>query len=261
MITNAVIIGAGNLATQLAIALKNKNISIKQVFSRNIDNAAELGKKVDSDYTNMLSEIISDADIYIIAVKDSAIQEVVLNLPLNNNQFIVHTAGSVNMSILDGFSSNYGVLYPFQTFSKSRNVDFSEIPICIETNHPANLMKLQGLASLLSNSVNQINSDERKTLHIAAVFANNFVNHLYTISSEILHNKNLSFELIKPLIAETAEKIKSMKPIEAQTGPAKRNDKTITENHLNELRTNPDIQKIYSFITDSIFRFHINKNS
>lgn len=261
MITNVVIIGAGNLATQLALVLHNKSITVKQIFSRNIENARDLAQRVNSAFTNNLSDVLPDADIYFIAVKDSAIQDVVMNLPFNNNQFIVHTAGSVNMNIFEEFSTNYGVFYPFQTFTKSRVIDFSEIPICIEANHPSNLMKLQRLASVLSNSVNQISSDERKTLHISAVFANNFVNHLYTISSEILHDKNLSFDLIKPLIAETAEKIRTINPVDAQTGPAQRNDKTITEKHLNELKNNPDIQKIYSFITDSIFRYHNKKNS
>lgn len=254
MIENVALIGAGNLATQLAIALKKKDIKIKQVFSRNKNSAKELAEKTGSAYTNNLSELVPDADIYIIAVKDSAILEVLENLQLNETKLIVHTAGSVPMSILEGFSNNYGVFYPLQTFSKSREVDFSNIPICIEANHPSVLMKLENLAKNLTISVNQINSDERKTLHLAAVFANNFVNQMYTVSAEILQNKKLDFELLKPLIAETAAKVQELSPIEAQTGPAKRYDQTIINAHLNMLDSQPDYRKIYSFVTESIFQ-------
>jgi predicted short-subunit dehydrogenase-like oxidoreductase (DUF2520 family) len=160
------------------------------------------------------------------------------------------------MNILDGFSSNYGVFYPLQTFSKSRKVDFSDIPICIEANHPSNLMKLEELGQKISNTVSQINSEERKTLHLAAVFTNNFVNHFYAIGAEILQAKKLDFELLKPLIRETAAKIEALDPVEAQTGPAKRNDQTIIGLHLKMLRNKPEYQKIYSFVTESIFQVH-----
>ena len=170
--------------------------------------------------------------------------------------WIVHAAGSVPMNILDGFSVNYGVFYPLQTLSKSRKVDFSTIPVCIEANHPSNLIKLQRLAERISTSVHQINSDERKTLHLAAVFVNNFVNHFYAIGAEILHNKKLDFNLLMPLIQETADKIKSLHPLEAQTGPAKRNDQTITDAHLKMLQNKPEFQKLYSFVTENIFQFH-----
>ena len=197
---------------------------------------------------------MADADIYIIAVKDSAIQEILENINLNEDQLIVHTAGSVPMSILDGFTNCYGVFYPLQTFSKSRKVDFSNIPICIEANHPSTTMKLEKLGERLSSSVNQINSEERKSLHLAAVFVNNFVNHFYSIGAEILHDKKLDFGLLKPLIRETAEKINTLHPLEAQTGPAKRNDQSIINAQLKMLHDQPEYQKIYSFVTESIFQ-------
>ena len=128
MIENVVIIGAGNLATQLALALFEKGIQVKQVYSRKIESASELAGKVNASFINDLSQLLPEADLYIIAVKDSAIQEVLENLRLNNEQLVVHTAGSVPMSILEGFSNNYGVFYPLQTFSKSRKVDFSDYP-------------------------------------------------------------------------------------------------------------------------------------
>lgn len=256
MIKNVVIIGAGNLATQLALALHENGILIKQVFSRTSESAQTLAEKVNVPFTTSLSQLVSDADLYIIAVKDSAITEILENLNLNENHLIVHTAGSVPMTILDGFSHNYGVFYPLQSFSKSRKVDFTTIPICIEANHPENLMKLQELARKLSSSVHQINSDKRKTLHLAAVFVNNFVNHFYAIGAEIIHDKKLNFDLLKPLIRETAAKIETMQPLEAQTGPAKRNDTLVISDHLKMLQDQPEFQKIYSFVANSIFQFH-----
>lgn len=256
MIENVVIIGAGNLATQLALALLEKGIQVKQVFSRKIDSARELAEKVNASFTNDLSQLLPEADLYLIAVKDSAIQEVLENLRIGEDQLIVHTAGSVPMNILEGFSNNYGVFYPLQTFSKSRKVDFSDIPICIEASHPSTFLKLETLGGRLSTSVNQINSDERKTLHLAAVFTNNFVNHFYAIGADMLHEKKLDFDLLKPLIRETAAKIQNLHPDEAQTGPAKRNDQAVINAQLKMLHDKPEYRKIYSFVTESIFQVH-----
>ena len=256
MIENIVMIGSGNVATQLALALIEKGIHVKQVYSQSTESARILSEKVNAGFTNDLFQLDTEADLYVIAVKDPAIQEVLENLRLRENQLIVHTAGSVPMNILEGFTNNYGVFYPLQTFSKSRKVDFSDIPICIEANHPSNLMKLEELGKRLSETVSQINSDERKTLHLAAVFTNNFVNHFYAIGAEILHDKRLDFELLKPLIRETAAKIETLQPVEAQTGPAKRNDQAIISLHLKMLQNKPEYQKIYSFVTESIFQVH-----
>jgi len=256
MIENIVMIGSGNVATQLALALVEKGIRVKQVYSRSLESARVLAEKVNAAFTSDLLQLDTEADLYVIAVKDPAIQEVLENLRLRENQLIVHTAGSVPMNILEGFTNNYGVFYPLQTFSKSRKVDFSDIPICIEANHPSNLMKLEELGKRLSETVSQINSDERKTLHLAAVFTNNFVNHFYAIGAEILHDKRLDFELLKPLIRETAAKIETLQPVEAQTGPAKRNDQAIISLHLKMLQNKPEYQKIYSFVTESIFQVH-----
>ncbi len=260
MIENTVLIGAGNLATQLALSLVEKGIQVKQVYSRKLESARELAVKVNAGFTNDLSQLVPEADLYIIAVKDSAIQEVLENLQLDESRLIVHTAGSIPMNILEGFSTNYGVFYPLQTFSKSRKVDFSNIPICIEANHPANMMKLEELGNKLSNSVNQINSGERKTLHLAAVFTNNFVNHFYSIGAAILHDKKLDFDLLKPLIRETAEKIQTMHPLDAQSGPARRDDQAIIHAQLKMLHNQAEFQKIYSFVTESIFQLQQKHN-
>ncbi len=256
MIENVVIIGAGNLATQLALALQEKGVLIKQIFSLTTKSAQTLAGKINTEYTTDLSMICKTADLYIVAVKDSAIQQVLENLNLEENQLVVHTAGSVPMNILDGFSLNYGVFYLLQSFSKNKKVDFSDIPICLEASHPANLDRLRELAGRLSNSVHEINSDERKTLHLAAVFVNNFVNHFYALGASILEDKKLSFDLLKPLIRETAGKIETLHPFEAQTGPAKRNDQNVIGDHLKMLQDKPDFQKIYSFVTQNITQLH-----
>jgi len=261
MIEKVALIGAGNLATQLALALTIKGIAVQQVFSHTLDSARLLGQKVNAPFTNDLSQLVKNADIYIIAVKDSAIEEVLKKLTLNKNSLIVHTAGSVPMDIMTGTTNHYGVFYPLQTFSKERNIDFFDIPICIEANDNAQLVKLEELAKKISSSVHRINSEERKTLHLAAVFVNNFVNHFYGIGAEILHQKGLDFNLLKPLIHETAEKIQLMDPLEAQTGPAKRNDRAVIENHLKLLADRPELQKIYSFVTESIYQFHQKQNN
>jgi predicted short-subunit dehydrogenase-like oxidoreductase (DUF2520 family) len=253
MIENVVIIGAGNLATQLGLALYEKNIQVKQVYSRTKKSAQALAGKLNASYAADLSKLDTDADLYVIAVKDSAIQEILENLPTEDG-LIVHTAGSVPMKILEGFSVNYGVFYPLQTFSKDRKVDFKTIPVCIEANHPSNLVKLQELAGKLSGTVRQVNSEERKILHLAAVFVNNFVNHFYAIGADLLYDNKMSFDLLKPLIMETASKIETLNPILSQTGPARRNDQNVIQSHLKLLEDKPEYRKIYSFVSDSIFQ-------
>ena len=261
MIENVVIIGSGNLATQLALALSEKGIGVKQVYSRTLEAAQELAEKVDAEFTNDISRLAPDADLYIISVKDAAIQEVLMNLSLDQNRLVVHTAGSVSIEALSSFTHHYGVFYPLQTFSKYRAADFSDIPICIEANDSAALIQLQELAQTLSSSVHPINSEERKTLHLAAVFVNNFVNHLYAIGAEILHNQKLDFNLLKPLIHETAAKIDTWHPLVAQTGPARRKDQAIISAQLKMLQDRPEFQKIYNFVTESIYQIQQNHNN
>jgi len=256
MIESVSIVGAGNLATQLALALTKKGIKIKQIYSRTLVSANELAEKVDADAIDDLSLLMNDADLYIISVKDSAIEEVLMNLSLDKDQLIVHTAGSISIEVLGSSTNHYGVFYPVQTFSKYREVDFSPIPICIEANDSSTLLKLGQLAERLSTSVHTINSEKRKTLHLGAVFVNNFVNHFYAIGSKILQTEKLDFELLKPLIWETASKVQTMHPMEAQTGPGRRNDQGVISAQLKMLEQQPEFQKLYSFVTDSIYHFH-----
>jgi len=245
------IIGAGNLATQLSLALSLKGHQIVQVWSQTAQHASDLAKKLNCPSTNDIEKITDDAQIYLIAIKDEAIVPF-LNRHQWGDKLVVHTAGSIPMSTLEATCTNFGVFYSFQTFSVNKKVDFDQIPICIEANTSQNLEILNKLACSLSDNIHFYNSDQRKQIHLAAVFANNFVNHFYTIGQEILAEKGISFEILKPLILETAQKIISQDPQASQTGPAIRNDRIVLDRQLEMLNNHPDLKHIYSLISDRI---------
>jgi predicted short-subunit dehydrogenase-like oxidoreductase (DUF2520 family) len=254
-----VIIGAGNVATHLSIALKNQNFQIRCVYSRSISSAKDLGDKIGVDFTTEYDSIPKDADLYIISVKDDVLVEVIRNFTIENAT-VVHTAGSISIDIFQGLYKDYGVFYPLQTFSKSRELDFNEVPICIEANNEILENKLLELANCLSKNVKLINSEKRKKLHLSAVFACNFVNHMYVAATELLANEDISFETLKPLITETALKAIESDPYKSQTGPAVRNDQNIIQKHLEMLNEYPEFQKIYSFVSDSIYKLNQKKS-
>jgi predicted short-subunit dehydrogenase-like oxidoreductase (DUF2520 family) len=242
-----VLIGSGNVAQHLISSFVNsKNIDLVQVFSRQKEAVSHLIESI--KITNSRADLVQ-ADLYILAVSDDSIAEVSSQLPFEN-RLVVHTAGSVSMDLLDKKNSK-GVFYPLQTFSKNRMVDFREIPICLETEFDADFEILEKVAKVLSNQVFKINETQRQVLHVSAVFANNFVNHLYQISNAICAENNIPFEVLKPLILETANKVMTLSPSEAQTGPAIRNDTQTIERHLSFL-TNENQVKIYKTLTQSI---------
>ena len=246
-----VFIGAGNVATQLGFALKKSKHTIVQVVSKHKSSANKLAQLLNCDYSVFPEKINSSADIYVIAVKDDAIGEVVKQLKLKN-KIVVHTSGSVEMNILKSSSDNYGVFYPLQTFSKTSSIDFKTIPICLEANNTNTFKVLEILANSISKDVQKINSDQRKTIHVAAVFACNFSNHLYTIASDILASANLSLDILKPLIEETSKKIKNNLPAQMQTGPAIRGDKKTMDKHLKMLSDKKQYKEIYKLMSKSI---------
>lgn len=248
------IIGAGNLATRVALELHNKGIEIVQVYSRTVTSALTLARLVGCIYNTNPEKIIQEADIYLISVSDLAVTEVLSKINFNN-KLVVHTAGSIPMSELAKYSKNYGVFYPLQTFSKFRDVNFAKVPFCIEANSPENEKVLCDLASLISRDVRIVTSEQRKQLHLAAVFACNFVNHMYAIAHEVIQEKDLPFDILLPLITETASKVKSLTPRAAQTGPAVRKDKNIINEHLSMMK-DARLKKLYSSITDSIYEYH-----
>jgi len=256
----AVFIGSGNVATHLAAALKEKGIIIGQIYSRTLSNAETLGKMLACPYTNNIYDICTDADIYFYALKDSAFKHFIRNFDMPN-AFHVHTAGSISMSEFEGFANKYGVFYPLQTFSKGKQVDFSEVPICIEACNSDLQLKLLELAKMLSNKTYIITSEQRKKLHLAAVFACNFTNYMYDAASQIMEDSGIEFEIIKPLIAETAYKIKTMTPYAAQTGPAVRYDEKIIKKHLYMLTKKPELKKIYKLLSKNIHKRHSPKEN
>lgn len=246
-----VFIGAGNVAYNLANELYSKGINIIQVYSRTIDAAKELAQQIGADHTNAISNISRDADIYFCCLPDNILQSF-LEQWKPSNGLIVHTAGSLSIDILTPFVTSYGVFYPLQTFSKIKRTNFENIPICIETNTTENGNILKSIANRISSQVFEITSDQRKTLHVAAVFSCNFVNHMYAISEILLKEKNIPFEILYPLIKETTDKTMQYSPSSVQTGPAIRNDENILKEHINSLNDQPEFQSIYAKISQSI---------
>ncbi len=252
-------IGAGNVAWHLAQALHGEGCHIGQIYSRTLKNARALANIVSASFTNQISEINDDADIYILSIKDDVVLDFIDNQTFKmivRGKLIVHTAGSISMSVLENLSENTGVLYPLQTFSKHKEIDFRRVPVCIEANSTENLKLLKKISEKLLAPVYEINSEQRQYLHLAAVFACNFTNHFYVLADDILQQKNISFDILKPLIKETADKIKNISPKDAQTGPAVRNDKKITKKHLKLLSEFPELQNLYSFVSNSILNQH-----
>ena len=249
--TTIVLLGFGNVNFHLINALNSVNeITVIQIYNRNnIVLSSELNH---IPFTTDLSEI-KDADLYIIAIPDDSIAEFSQSLPLKN-KLVVHTSGSVSMDALSE-RNRKGVFYPLQTFSKNREVNFNNIPICVEATEATDLKLLMNLGISLSEKVVEVNSEERSKLHLAAVFVNNFVNHLYAIGDDILSNNNLSFDLLHPLIEETASKIKTLAPSQVQTGPARRGDQKTIEKHLHLLKEGPK-SDLYQQLTKSITKKH-----
>ena len=241
---SVVILGSGNVALQLIRAfLKIDTINLKQVYTRNQEDINTLKDSINT--TNDIS-LLKQADVTIIAVSDDAISSISSHI---KNSFVVHTSGSVDMKSLNNIGRK-GVFYPLQSFSKKKKVDFKNIPICLESETNEDLQKLEELVSLLQSKSYLLSSHQRKKIHVAAVFANNFSNHMYTIANEICEKYNIPFDILHPLIEETSNKIKNLTPEKAQTGPAKRNDTETIENHLNLLSEKQ--QEIYLKITQSI---------
>lgn len=241
------IIGSGNVAQHLIKAFSASNlVEIVQVFSRKKEALISI---IDSEKIVTEFSALKETDLCIISVSDTAISEVSKLLPFKN-QLVVHTSGTTSIDVLDS-KNRKGVFYPLQTFSKSKEVDFSIIPICLEAENQEDYTILETAAKCISEAVFTISSEQRKALHVAAVFVNNFTNHLYQIGKEICDEHHVPFEVLKPLIQETADKIKTLDPIDAQTGPAKRRDSVTTNAHL-EFITDENQKNIYKILTQSI---------
>lgn len=250
MIT-VVILGAGNVATHLYKAFsKTSQVQVVQWYNKRLEAISTYKKE--AAITDDLSVLVQ-ADVYIVAVSDDAIKSLTSKLPFEN-RLVVHTSGSVGIYDIDK-KHERGVFYPLQTFSKMAEVDFSKVPICIEVIQKGHLATLRSLADALGSKSHKVNTDQRRALHLAAVFANNFTNQLYRIAHEITESQGVEFEILKPLIQETAHKIEELSPYMAQTGPAKRDDKRTIRRHL-KLLENPHHKAIYELLTNSIKKTH-----
>ena len=240
-----VIIGGGNVANHLIQAfLHSKTVQLLQVYARNTEQVAPFAHQI--SVINDLT-FLKQADVYIIAVSDNAISDV--SSKIHSSGLVVHTSGSASIASLKN-KGRKGIFYMLQSFSKNKKVNFDEIPFCLEAENSEDVKLLEQLSLAIGKKVYHINSEQRRCLHVAAVFVNNFTNHLYAIGNDICNQYHVPFEILHPLIKETALKIQELSPKEAQTGPAKRRDTETIKNHLDLLTTKQ--QEIYKLLTDSI---------
>ena len=238
MIRSATILGSGNIAFHLGKVLVQNGIRVDAVYSPNEIHATTLAEQLNTKAISTIELLSSASDIYIIAVKDTAIEEV-SNQLAKVVGMVVHTSGNTDMQVLWKHKRR-AVFYPLQTISKHSELNFSHVPILLETQLSEDMELLTQLAVKLGTSAYQVDSEKRKVVHVAAVFANNFSNHLYGIAQQILTTNTLSFDMLKPLIRETANNIQTHNPREVQTGPAVRGDQTTIDNHLKLLEDMPE---------------------
>jgi len=252
--TNVSFIGSGNLAWHLAPALDNTDFAVREVYSQNPKHAKALVEKLyQADVHASLDFSDSHSRIFVIAVTDDGIQSVAQEIILPDNSILVHTSGGQPLSILSyAATPNIGVFYPLQTFTKAHKVNFEDIPVFIESEELSTQKILLNMAKAISKKVYAISSENRKALHVAAVFASNFANHMITVSKQIAEENKLDFDLLKPLIAETISKSLTLGPEHSQTGPAKRGDLEILDKHLEFLSENESVAELYKLISQHI---------
>jgi len=251
LIRELVLIGSGRVASQMANAFIHAGISIRAVYSRTPAHAAVLAKSLAVPAVTSLAEIPTDADAYIFAVSDSALPEMLAKMPAVNG-VLMHTSGTVGLDVFPDRFEKTAVFYPLQTFSKEKPADFEQIPLLIESKKPAVFSAIKALAQKLSNKVLEANSEQRKQIHLSAVFVSNFPNLLFYIAQQLLQEKGLDFNVLKPLIAETAHKLDYLSPAQAQTGPALRRDEAVLQAHQEMLGNHPEWEKIYTLLSEEI---------
>jgi predicted short-subunit dehydrogenase-like oxidoreductase (DUF2520 family) len=254
-IQNIVVIGSGNVAYHLVKAFSKKGIGVFQILAHNEKTAVLLSKAFAVPYILDPAKLFKDADLYLITVKDDNIRETAKGLHLKD-QLLVHTSGFTSIGALSGASSRTGVMWPLQTFSAGRAIEFKNIPFFIEGCSEEISGILAQFAGLISRRVMVTDSPTRQKIHLAAVIASNLTNQLYSISASILERQDIPFDVLAPLILETAAKAGKQHPLNSQTGPAVRNDLTVIEKHLEMLRDDPAFRDIYRLITENIIHHH-----
>ncbi len=252
-----VFIGAGNLATNMALHLFKGNSKILQVYSRTQDSAQLLATKVNAEAITSLDAIRDDADFYIFSVKDSILEQLIAQMPHRKGIWI-HTAGSMPLDVFNNIIPNIGVIYPLQTFSKEKEVEWREVPLFIEYSSPSIMSKIEDLASRFSSKIYHLTTEQRKYVHASGVYANNFVNQMYELAHQMIQKAGLPFEVLLPILEETCHKVHLLSPLEAQTGPAIRNDENVMNKHLELIDSDMDKQ-LYKLISESIYNSHKQK--
>lgn len=248
-------IGAGRLATNLGRALHEAGHEVLQVYSRTLASAREAASVMGGTPTCDPTSIGGGAEVYILAVKDSALEGLIAQVCEGKpSALFVHTAGSVPMDVLRGHARRFGVLYPMQTFSKERRADFREIPCFVEGCDEETTALIERLARTVSPRVVRLSSADRRHLHLAAVFASNFVNHCYALAAGVASRHGIPFDTLLPLIDETARKVHGLTPLEAQTGPAVRYDENVLRAQRELLADEPEARQIYDLMSKNIHR-------
>lgn len=252
-ISTVSIIGSGNVATGLGLALKNANVNISEVYSPTAENAKLLATKLNCISVNSIENLSDTSDLYLIAISDDEIVNLKNTLIIKQG-IIAHTSGSQSINTLCKNTGSFGVFYPLQTMTKVSPPNFKDIPVCIEASDEKTKAQLTDLAKKISNNVVSLTSDQRQYLHLTAVTVNNFTNLLYNHAHDVLREKNIDFSLLLPLIHETAIKVHNTTPKEAQTGPARRNDVVIINKHLKLLENYPDYRDLYSLLSKQLIK-------
>jgi predicted short-subunit dehydrogenase-like oxidoreductase (DUF2520 family) len=246
------IIGSGNVATTLVYNFRDTGLIINDIYSRNEGKATILAKTTNTKHITGLQSINLRSDLYIIAVNDDSIENIVADFP-EVDGIVVHTSGSKPMSLLKRFD-RYGIFYPLQTITSTTPIKLKEVPICIEAESEETIESIDELASQVSSNVFRLDSEKRLFLHMTAVMVNNFSNYMYSMAHHILENKDIDFNLLLPLINETAQKINDLSPHNSQTGPARRKDVNTIEKHLKLLSEFPEYKEVYELLTKNIIK-------
>lgn len=246
-----VIIGSGNVAAVLGRKFKKAGHQILQVVSRNASAASALAYEWDTESTNYRSLVNKNADVYIVAVSDDAINEVIADIKLPG-KIVAHTAASVSKEVLKNVTNHYGVFYPLQSLRKEIK-DLPDTPVFVDGSDAKTKKTLEELAQSISGEqVGVSGDDERLKFHVAAVVVSNFTNYLYTLAEDYCRKEKLDFKLLIPLITETAGRLNNVAPSELQTGPAVRHDNETIQKHLTLLEKHPQLRKVYEFLSESI---------
>lgn len=249
------LIGSGNVAWHFAQALHSVGHNLLEIYSRNEDTSRDIIKHVPGlSFKKDLNFSDGDTQILLLAVSDDAIEEVLMQMETRPETIILGLAGSLKLPLLKRFHSKAGIIYPLQTFTKNRAIDFSEIPFFLESDLKEVELVLTNLSSSLSKHIYFLNAEQRQAIHIAAVFASNFTNFMFTVSKDILDKEGMELNLLKPLIGETVRKAFQSGPENSQTGPARRRDIETIENHLNSLDYNENFKEIYDIISKHIIK-------